>query len=245
MARLFLAAVLVMGVRAYDLLAVMADMGDGDEKLVVIYNNQVRITPYDNDQSWLITATLSDDLTAFVDFNVPGKPDFPPVPLFMTVWSAVDPGTGLNRIVLEFTDPSGTIGDPEQPLNQWVEYGNLDKVKPPACPKSIDGIFLDIHDGDEKALEVHDGIMKINPYGNDETWTIQAAFDEDSCSASVDFNVDGKPNPPPVPLTLTLWEATSNGQRKTLVEFTDPSGTLDAADKPLNHWAPWHKDLVV
>jgi len=241
----FLSAALAVGAGAVDLLDVVADMVDGDQKLVVVIKNEVVVTPFPNDGKWSVEAELSDVKTAFLDFNVTGKTDYPPVPLLMTLWNTVSPGTGLVRDLFEFTDPSGTLGDPEQPLNQWVEFGDLNEAERPACPESLDGVFLDIHDGDEKALELHDGILKIRPYSNEETWAVEAAFDGDFCSASVDFNVNGKPNPPPVPLLLSLWEATSNGQVKTLVEFTDPSGTLAFPDMPLNHWAPWRKDLIV
>merc|ERR1712193_551206 len=78
--------------------------------------------------------------------------------------------------------------------------------------------------------------LTIKPSGNDETWVVNAELDRDSCKASIDFNVPGKPGPPPVNLLATLWLSSSHKGKKTVFEFTDPSGTLAAKDFPLNHW---------
>merc|ERR1712070_732334 len=65
---------------------------------------------------------------------------------------------------------------------------------------------------------------------------VHAQLDRTSCSASVDFNVPGKPGPPPVNLTATLWQSRSASGMKTEFEFTDPSGTLAEPEFPLNRW---------
>merc|ERR1719351_50165 len=46
--------------------------------------------------------------------------------------------------------------------------------------------------------------MTITPSGNSESWVVNAVFDPTWCNASVDFNVPGKPAPPPVNLTATV-----------------------------------------
>ena len=60
------------------------------------------------------------------------------------------------------------------------------------------------------------------------------------CNASVDFNVPGKSNPPPVKLTATVWKQSrflkSGELYKYAIEFTDPSGTLALPSMPLNTW---------
>mmetsp|Transcript_115132 Transcript_115132/g.221882 ORF Transcript_115132/g.221882 Transcript_115132/m.221882 type:complete len:107 (+) Transcript_115132:2-322(+) len=93
-----------------------------------------------------------------------------------------------------------------------------------------------MHDGDKKEVVIAGTSMTIKPSGNDETWVVHSQVDPDSCSASIDFNVPGKPGPPPVPLTASLLYTTSATKTKTEFEFTDPSGTLAAASFPLNHW---------
>ena len=71
-------------------------------------------------------------------------------------------------------------------------------------------------------------------------WTVHANLDPMLCTASVDFNVPGKPKPPPVTLTATVWTQShflpKSTEEKYLIEFTDPTGTLASASAPLNVW---------
>jgi len=103
-------------------------------------------------------------------------------------------------------------------------------------------VFDDMHDGDKKVVIVSkDGSeMIIKPIHNNQTWIVKTKFDQKTCSAVIDFNVPGKPGPPPVNLTATFLEGQRAGfvweAKTTEYEFTDPSGTLAAADFPLNHW---------
>ena len=60
-----------------------------------------------------------------------------------------------------------------------------------------------------------------------------------NCVASVDFDVPGKPSPPPVALDATVWRLSSaDGHSKVAFEFTDPSKTIAPATTPLNAWVP-------
>ena len=72
------------------------------------------------------------------------------------------------------------------------------------------------------------------------SWTVRANLDPILCTTSVDFNVPGKPNPPPVALTATVWTQShllpKSTEEKYMIEFTDPSGTLAPASVPLNAW---------
>ena len=67
------------------------------------------------------------------------------------------------------------------------------------------------------------------------------------CNASVDFNVPGKPNPPPVKLTATVWKQSrylkTGILTKNAIEFTDPSGTLASPLMPLTTWVQWQKSF--
>ena len=60
------------------------------------------------------------------------------------------------------------------------------------------------------------------------------------CNALVDFNVPGKPNPPPSKLTATVWTQSrslaTGTLEKNLIEFTDASGKVVWPIVPLNTW---------
>ena len=101
--------------------------------------------------------------------------------------------------------------------------------------------FADLHDGDEKIVSIQtDHQFTIEPSdtsNSNETWIVHAKLDPTTCSAMVDFNVPGKPSPPPVPLLLTIWTmTTASSGTKLTIEFTDPSETIAPKDRPLNHW---------
>mmetsp|Transcript_58231 Transcript_58231/g.160984 ORF Transcript_58231/g.160984 Transcript_58231/m.160984 type:complete len:288 (+) Transcript_58231:78-941(+) len=232
--------------------AVYADMHDGDKKRVPIAGPSMTIRPSGNNETWEVGATVDPALcTASVDFRVPGKPSPPSVALAATLWTsfAVGPRGGLARkTVYEFTDPSGFLAPAAFPLNHWVQLGEAQGVPAPrgvepcgAIMRSAgSAIYADMHDGDKKRVAIVGSSMTIAPSGNNQTWSVHASLDPKFCNASVDFNVPGKPGPPPVALTATLWSSVAPGAAgsvwKTFVEFTDPSGTLAAAGVPLNQW---------
>jgi hypothetical protein len=96
-----------------------------------------------------------------------------------------------------------------------------------------------VHKGDQKLVNISGSVLTILPHGNNETWRVEATIDPTFCNASVDFNVPDKPEAPPVNLTATLrWSGPIRSAVATSTEweFTDPSGTLAAANHPLNHW---------
>ena len=101
-----------------------------------------------------------------------------------------------------------------------------------------DVVFMDMHDGDCKSVTRDGDSMTIKPHDNNETWVVHALIDSTHCNATVDFNVPGKPNPPPVNLTATFWRMVhpSTSEYKSALEFTDPSGTLAPPTMPLNVW---------
>ena len=96
--------------------------------------------------------------------------------------------------------------------------------------------------GDKNELSVSGTSLTIQPSGYNQIWT---AFS----NVSIDFNVPGAPSLPPVSLTAPIvFESSGPGDSTVLkrtVEFTDPSGTLDAVRFFLNQWMPadahrWH-----
>ena len=94
-----------------------------------------------------------------------------------------------------------------------------------------------MHDGDRKALHIADRVLTIKPQGNNQTWVVRAPFDTASCTAMVNFDVPGKPGPPPVALQASYYVATDGvGRDLPMVVFYDPSGTLAPPQTPLNTW---------
>merc|ERR1719428_2772894 len=95
----------------------------------------------------------------------------------------------LTMMGMEFTDPSGTLAPPSQPVNFWVMEA---WPKPPArddadvggqaclyTPRFKRFIVNDMHDGDKKSLKVRGNKLDIIPYdGTDsaESWKVDAKF---------------------------------------------------------------------
>ena len=99
-------------------------------------------------------------------------------------------------------------------------------------------VMADMHDGDQKtvAVSASGDLLTITPYGNNQTWTTSAKLLDD-CTAEVDFNVDGKPDPPPCLLQATLYELVGKTEVKAALGFTDKTGTItDDPTYPLNTW---------
>eukprot|EP00930_Biecheleria_cincta_P036498 TRINITY_DN25019_c0_g2_i1.p1 TRINITY_DN25019_c0_g2~~TRINITY_DN25019_c0_g2_i1.p1 ORF type:complete len:262 (-),score=51.99 TRINITY_DN25019_c0_g2_i1:178-963(-) len=228
-----------------DFYSVFADQHDGDKKAVNVWRGAAMVIRPVGNATWLTSAAIRDNCSASVDFNVPGKPSPPPVNLTATFWfgTATSAAGTLKKTSLEFTDPSGTLAAASFPLNRWVQLDTVAQVNQPGpiCPHSLQAVFADMHDGDKKEISISGTSMTIRPAGNNQTWSVKSTIDQKFCNASIDFNVPGKPGPPPVSLTATLWKsATADGVsrplEKNILEFTDPSGTLAAADFPLNTW---------
>jgi hypothetical protein len=105
--------------------------------------------------------------------------------------------------------------------------------------ENIDSVFQDMHDGDRKHVIVKHGTLTILPDNNsNETWVVKSDLDVNACTATVDFNVPGKPNPPPLPLLSTISRLESSVHDNGLaIVFTDPTGTIvPSKTQPLNAW---------
>ena len=93
----------------------------------------------------------------------------------------------------------------------------------PALPSAV---YADMHDSDQKRVTTNaDGTVIITPFGNDETWSVVAAIDRRFCNATIDFNVPGKPNPPPCNLSLSFEQLLRPHPSMAVgaLVFTDPS----------------------
>ena len=99
-------------------------------------------------------------------------------------------------------------------------------------------VFFDQHDGDQKQVTLTQTMaLKILPYNNSQVWEIHSTVDPDKCTAVIDFNVPGKPSPPPVNLLATIYKLVgSSGSDSRAIVFTDPSGTIAKPTVPLNTW---------
>lgn len=244
--------------------AVFVDMHDGDMKEIApmeVHSFDFYIRPHNNSQSWEVKGTFDVNCVATIDFAVPGKPSPPPVNLTMTLWIMGSTDNRLTNLGLEFTDPSGTLAPPEEPVNFWVQNAwprpdrSLGKIAQNATPRLdeqclstplFSGIVEnDMHDGDSKFLKTHriggKEHLTITPYKSDQSWSVETEFDDD-CIASVNFDVPHKPNPPPVPLNARVWGMVNiAGAEKNALLFKDPSGTLASPVTPLNVWVPSNK----
>jgi hypothetical protein len=224
---------------------VFHDMHDGDMKQIEASGFAFQITPFNNSETWAVYGYFDVNCVAVVNFSVPGKPNPPPSNLTMTMWVMESTDIKRNKLGFEFTDPTGKLGPSDKPLNFWI----MDKWPKPvieskkpqheSCLQQNNLIVNDIHDGDEKEVDSgRSGAIHITPYQNNQTWSVDATFDE-QCIASVNFQVPGKPNPPSVPLAARVWGMSSvAGKSKNVLEFTDPSGTLAPPTLPLNVWVP-------
>ena len=112
---------------------------------------------------------------ATVDFNVPGKPNPPPVKLAATIWtqSHFMPTGIVEKYAIEFTHLfRGTLASPG-PLNTWVQIEDVvTKIEPSAPPKScIQGsplVFKDQHDGDSKLVTLSGNRLTVTPFESDD-----------------------------------------------------------------------------
>jgi len=101
------------------------------------------------------------------------------------------------------------------------------------CGTFTNSSFADMHDGDVKIVTVTTDTITIFQ-SEPVAWSITAPLNTNDCTATIDFSKSKKPAHPPVPLRISLHQ-TSVGTM--LIEFTDPSGTLNKdINYPLNIW---------
>ena len=131
------------------------------------------IASYISDR-WAVHATMDPtNCSAILDFNVPGKPNPPPVKLIATVWTQsrrLPTGTA-ERYVIKFTDPSGELAPATFPLNAWVQLENnvVKSDRSTVSESCIEGspvVFADLEDGDQKLVTLS-GLseLTITPFG--------------------------------------------------------------------------------
>ncbi|KAJ1448747.1 hypothetical protein M885DRAFT_538057 [Pelagophyceae sp. CCMP2097] len=125
------------------------------------------------------------------------------------------------------------------PEASWAALAGEPLDKCPAAPCLEAGAtlyFADVHDGDQKKVVFDGTALTITPHGNAQQWVTVALLDPTFCNASVDFNVAGKPSPPPINITATVEVLCSAGGNKAAIGFHDPTGTLAAPELPVNYW---------
>merc|ERR1711865_1349942 len=197
-------------------------MHDGDQKEITISGTSITIKPSGNNQTWVVNSKVDPtSCSASINFNVPGKPGPPPVNLQAKLWYSVS--SKGKKTVFEFTDPSGTLAAKDFPLNHWVEEVEKEDARTMPCPDKLHAVYADMHDGDKKEVTISGTSLTIKPSGNDQTWVVHTKLDPKSCSAIVDFNVPGKPSPPPVSLVATFWYSIHHREGKTEFDFADPT----------------------
>ena len=105
--------------------------------------------------------------TAVVDFNVPGKKKPPPVKLMATVCtqSRVLPTGTIEKYIIEWNDPSGTLAPPSVPLNTWLQLEDV--PAPKSCIQGSPLVFKDLNDGDSKLVTLSGNRLSITPIGTD------------------------------------------------------------------------------
>jgi len=145
------------------------------------------------------------------------------------------------------TPPPSSLNQAEAPVD--------DHSAPMNELMSSSFIVADMHDGDQKSItmskidQAH-AKMTIKPYANNQTWIVETilTLSEAAVVGVVDFQVPGKPGPPPCNLTVSLMYSPDpcmlhmfrkgmHGPQKRALEFTDHTGTISKDPKvPLNTW---------
>ena len=102
----------------------------------------------------------------------------------------------------------------------------------PSCGSIDNEVFADMHDGDQKNVTLTEaGLLTLSQAATAAqpvAWTLTTRIDLTTCVASIDFSKSKKPARPPVPLNARILQSTVG---TLLLEFTDPSGTLNPDPK--------------
>ena len=128
-------------------------------------------------------------------------------------------------------------------LEQREPLAAAENCVPPAG-KTYSMVLSDIHDGDKKRFDITGSSdpklasITLSPYNNSQSWTGHASWNGTGCFAMIDFNVPGKPPPPPVKLLMSyVFDAKlKQGPFFPMMSFTDPSGTIASKSTVLNLW---------
>ena len=157
------------------------------------------------------------------------------------------------KLGFEFSDPTGQLAPRNEPINMWIsaalssptgtKFDDIHvqkKVQGETCiytPYHKPKIYDDMHDSDQKGVLVEKADLTITPSGNDQDWIVKSTFEE-GCIATVNFDVPGKPNPPPRPLILSIWGMASiAGAVKDGMLYTE-EGKGAPINTPVNVWVP-------
>jgi len=193
-------------------------------------NNECAVTCLDPHDK-LMTAEFAI-LTGFKGKQAGSENPYPCKDAHFSTYNRTDTiGAGPIKILLDKFNPDAVV-----PLTEDTVH-------------SRDFVVADMHDGDQKSVSFTEGkdgaiTMTITPHANNQTWVVKVAITatDTAVSGVVDFNVPGKPGPPPCNLTVTLMteyggRSGKHGPGKRTLEFTDHTGTITKDPKfPLNTW---------
>lgn len=213
-----------------------SDMADGDTKMVELANGVMTISGPNN--TWSTQLPLdATTCSGSVNFSVPGKPNPPGENLTVALLSSFASESACyspSNYVLSFsnmTDRGYT------PLNQWINPEGTSQAGTnftcfPSEQASRSHFFVDLHDGDQKVVTTDCSnsssstcSLKIQP-ADEGNWTVNALIHKSNCSGMVDFNVTGKPNPPPNPLLATF----------RVSRWFNQKIVVDAGDEPMEYF---------
>lgn len=236
--------------------ATFQDIHDGDSKNVTIENGVMTISG----SNWHTSLNL-DPRTCIgsVDFNVPNKTNPPPTNLTLALMSSFASESSCNSpstYVLSFSGPGDTT---MLPLNQWVEQGGSNQIGTnftcfPEDQAARTWFYADMGDGDQKVVVTDCSgtadtcSLTITPKTTAENWTIHGQVSKSNCSGMVNFDVPGKPNPPPFPLLATFRVSRWFSQPIMLKVDLNPAEYFiewSHDGSQLNQWAEVHNQDVL
>jgi hypothetical protein len=205
-------------------------MHDGDTKNVTIGDGVMTISG----SNWVTSLNLDQaNCSGSVNFTVPNKTDHPDGNLTVVLLSSYASESSCqsaSNYVMSFSMPGDTG---YAPVNQWIESsGNTQSGTNYTCfpedQTARSHFYSDMHDGDQKVIVMdctapgETCSLHITPKNATEVWNITASIYKSNCSGMVDFNVPGKPSPPPWPLLATFRVSRWFGQPVVVNQDVNP-----------------------
>lgn len=173
------------------------DMHDGDSKNVVLSgDHDILISSTNKTQTWKVEGMLHEDCGNTFNFDVPGKPNPPPKPIqgrFVAMH---------NLATSKLTSFGGLWSfEDDKIVNVWIhpKTGSEEdgRARSACVPDIINGVYDDMHDGDSKLVQMDASrSVTITSCDKSQKWVVKGQL-KDDCQNLFNFNVPGKPNPPP------------------------------------------------
>lgn len=97
-------------------------------------------------------------------------------------------------------------------------------------------IFYDIHDKDyKKIIFNNNNNITILPFKSNKKWIVHSNINN-KLRGEVNFNVKGKPNPPPINIEIKFSFLQTDNKYILVALFFDPTGKISLPNIPLNIW---------